>query len=186
MHREIGGTFVYVTHDQREAFALSDRIAVFNRGRIEQLGSPDEIYRSPRSSFVARFVGNANVMPVNVVALTSDVATIEIGGARLTAPSGSLKPGPAQLIIRQEAITVAVPHSLDPCGFKGTIRDFAYRGSGYAYQIEVDGLPELLRAEVPASGNKPFGIGSRVSSPWSQNTSLIQPPDSVPAASGTG
>ena len=100
--------------------------------------------------------------------------------------AGSLKPGPAQLIIRQEAITVAAPSSLDRCGFKGTIRDFAYRGSGYAYQIEVEGLPELLRAEVPASGNKPFGIGSRVSLAWSQNTSLIQPPDGVPAASGTG
>ena len=66
LHREIGGTFIYVTHDQREALALSDRIVVFNHGRIEQIGSPNDVYRRPASPFVARFVGDANVIPVEV------------------------------------------------------------------------------------------------------------------------
>ena len=67
VHRETGATFVYVTHDQREALSLSDRIVVFDQGRIEQLGTPDEIYRAPVSPFAARFVGGANVLPVEVV-----------------------------------------------------------------------------------------------------------------------
>ena len=68
LHREIGGTFIYVTHDQREALALSDRVVVFNEGRIEQVGTPNDVYRDPRSPFVARFVGDANVLPVEVEA----------------------------------------------------------------------------------------------------------------------
>jgi len=59
VHRETGATFVYVTHDQREALALSDRIVVLDQGRIEQLGTPDTIYRQPSSPFAARFVGEA-------------------------------------------------------------------------------------------------------------------------------
>ena len=66
LHRETGATFVYVTHDQREALALSDRIVVFDHGHIEQVGSPDDVYRRPASPFVARFVGDANVIPVEV------------------------------------------------------------------------------------------------------------------------
>ena len=63
LHRETGATFVYVTHDQHEALALSDRIAVFDRGEIAQLGTPAEIYHRPASALTARFVGDANVLP---------------------------------------------------------------------------------------------------------------------------
>ncbi len=75
LHRETGGTFVYVTHDQREALALSDRVAVFNAGHIEQVGRPDEIYHTPATAFVARFVGDANVIPATVVRRDGQNAT---------------------------------------------------------------------------------------------------------------
>src|SRR5262249_26985407 len=61
IHRETGATFVYVTHDQREAMSMSDRIVVFNQGVIEQVGAPETVYSDPRSEFAARFVGDANV-----------------------------------------------------------------------------------------------------------------------------
>ena len=61
VHRETGATFVYVTHDQREALALSDRIAVMNAGHVEQVGAPPDVYRRPASVFAAQFVGDANV-----------------------------------------------------------------------------------------------------------------------------
>ena len=63
VHRDTGATFVYVTHDQREALALSDRIVVFNHGQIEQVGTATEIYHAPATLFSARFVGDANVIP---------------------------------------------------------------------------------------------------------------------------
>ena len=66
LHRETGATFIYVTHDQREALALSDRIVVFDAGRVEQVGEPNEVYRRPATPFVARFVGDANVVPVTI------------------------------------------------------------------------------------------------------------------------
>src|SRR5262245_40010557 len=62
IHRETGGTFIYVTHDQGEAFSLADRLIVMNAGRIEQMGRPHEVYRKPQTLFVARFVGDANVV----------------------------------------------------------------------------------------------------------------------------
>jgi ABC-type Fe3+/spermidine/putrescine transport system ATPase subunit len=63
IHRESGATFVYVTHDQREALALSDRVVVFDEGHVDLVGSPDEIYHQPASPFAASFVGDANVLP---------------------------------------------------------------------------------------------------------------------------
>src|SRR5262249_51485739 len=68
VHRDTGATFFYVTHDQREALALSDRIVVFNHGHIEQVGTADEIYHAPATIFSARFVGDANVIPIEVLA----------------------------------------------------------------------------------------------------------------------
>src|SRR5260370_20196817 len=66
IHREVGTTFVYVTHDQEEAMSMADRIAVMNEGSIEQLGTPTEIYRRPTSRFVADFIGHANFLEVEV------------------------------------------------------------------------------------------------------------------------
>ena len=67
IHRETGATFIYVTHDQREAMAMSDRVAVFSNGHLEQIGTPEDVYRAPGSEFAARFVGESNVIPVEVV-----------------------------------------------------------------------------------------------------------------------
>ena len=84
VHRETGATFVYVTHDQREALALSDRIVVFDQGRIEQVGTPGEIYRSPASRFAAQFVGDANVIPVEVDSAADGTASVKVAGLDLS------------------------------------------------------------------------------------------------------
>ena len=69
IQREVGITFIYVTHDQEEALTMSDRIAVMNEGRVEQIGTPEEIYHSPATVFVANFIGVANLLPATVVAM---------------------------------------------------------------------------------------------------------------------
>src|SRR6478672_1109583 len=79
IQREVGITFVFVTHDQEEALTMSDRIAVMSEGRVEQIGSPEEIYHQPTSEFVAGFIGMANLMPATVSAVTAGRATATLG-----------------------------------------------------------------------------------------------------------
>jgi spermidine/putrescine transport system ATP-binding protein len=102
IHREVGTTFVYVTHDQEEAMTMADRIAVLDQGQIEQLGTPQEIYRRPASRFVADFIGHANFIDVTV---DGDVATLADG---TKVPCAGGRPaGPATLMLRPEVLRLA-------------------------------------------------------------------------------
>src|SRR6185369_3675781 len=82
IQREIGITFIFVTHDQEEALTMSDRTAVMSNGRIEQVGTPEEIYLSPATVFVAGFIGAANLIPVRIVTRSGDRAEVEFAGGR--------------------------------------------------------------------------------------------------------
>ncbi len=164
VHRETGATFVYVTHDQGEALALSDRIVVFDQGRVEQVGTPDEIYRRPATPFAARFVGDANVLPVSVVELTGTRATIDLVGVRLVAPcDGVLSTGPGWLVVRPEVVRLG---AVAGDGMRGVVRDVAFRGSGFACQLDVDGLLEPVKAELSAESGAPPELGSAVGIAW--------------------
>jgi spermidine/putrescine transport system ATP-binding protein len=105
IHRDVGTTFVYVTHDQEEAMSMADRIAVMNDGRIEQLGTPEEVYRLPASRFVADFIGDSNFFPANVAAGVAELAD----GSRVPAGEGT---GRATLMVRPEAIKLAADGAL--------------------------------------------------------------------------
>lgn len=177
VHRETGATFVYVTHDQREALALSDRIVLFDQGRVEQVGSPDEIYRSPATPFAARFVGDANVIPVEVVDASGERATVVIAGGHVTVRCNArLSAGPAWLVLRPEVVRLA-PEA-NGGGLRGVVRDLAFRGAGFFYRIEVPGLPEPLKAEIPAEGTLPFELGSEVAVVWENGSGGLLPRES--------
>jgi len=79
MHERLGITFIYITHDQEEAINMSDRIVVMNQGQFEQIGTPDEIYNHPKTSYVATFVGNANILKGKVVEINGSYAQVKIG-----------------------------------------------------------------------------------------------------------
>ncbi len=169
VHRETGATFVYVTHDQREALALSDRIVVLSQGRIEQVGSPDDIYHRPVSPFAARFVGDANVIPVEVRDVRGTLATIALADRSLDVPCGAdVGRGPAWLVLRPEVVSI---DSRNGAGseLRGIVRDLAFRGTGYSYRIEVPGLPELVKAEVAAMHGGPVAVGNEVTISWDAN-----------------
>jgi ABC-type Fe3+/spermidine/putrescine transport system ATPase subunit len=171
VHRETGATFVYVTHDQREALALSDRIVVFDRGRIEQVGAPGEVYRAPASAFAARFVGDANVLPVEIVGLAAGSATVRLAGRELTVPCGpELTQGPAWLVLRPEVVRLGDP---DGSALRGTVRDLAFRGSGYTYRIDVPGVDELVKAEV--AGGQPHELAAEVGLSWEATACRLLP-----------
>ena len=156
-HREVGLTFLYVTHDQEEAIALSDRIAVMNSGAIEQLGSPRQIYDRPETEFVARFVGRCNIIPAVIVERQDDVVFCD-GGAfgvlRAAAPEGKGPGDPVSFALRHEALSILsrgpVP---DVNGAKLAVRDVRFLGSGHRIEaVSAEGTVlslELGRRDTP-------------------------------------
>ena len=165
VHRETGATFVYVTHDQREALALSDRVAVFDSGRIEQVGTPAQIYSAPASPFAARFVGNANVLPVDVISTANGQATVELAGSqRPVRCEAGFAPGPAWLVLRPEVVRLAPADEAE--GLRGTVVDLAFRGAGYTYRVEVAGVAEPVKAEMPAELGPAIEVGTPVRVGW--------------------
>ncbi|MFI0848773.1 ABC transporter ATP-binding protein [Mesorhizobium sp. IMUNJ 23232] len=135
IHARLGVTFVYVTHDQTEALTMSDRIAVFNAGRVQQLSTPNELYERPRTSFVASFIGENNRMPGLVEAVASNgelsVALAEGGGTlRAVAPEGRFAPGASVMLsVRPERIVLVTDGVVAPANeMPATIVQSVYVG----------------------------------------------------------
>lgn len=166
IHRELGMTFVFVTHDQEEALVLSDRIAVFNQGSIEQLGTPEELYYRPINLFVARFLGESNVLVGHV---DREASTFVTGaGVAPMSPDVPVDDLVDVLIVRPEAITLAPEGELDEHAFQGTIREVSFTGSGSTvYFVFADGTPGVAR--VSAAKAALLTIGQSVSVVWDPN-----------------
>jgi ABC-type Fe3+/spermidine/putrescine transport system ATPase subunit len=173
VHRETGATWVYVTHDQREALALSDRIAVFEEGRIDQLADPTTIYRQPATPYAARFVGNANVLPCEVDG-AGGACVVRLAGTTAPVHADSGLRGPAWLVLRPENVGIE-PVGSGSVGVAGIVRDVAYRGTAFSYQLAVEGLDDLLKAEVPAGPGHPYEIGAAVSVGWPSEAAILLP-----------
>ncbi len=146
IQQTLGITSVYVTHDQVEAMTLSDRIVVMNQGRIEQIGSPPEIYRYPQTAFVADFIGRTNFIDGRVCQVNGQTIEVEALGSRLNIPhppQEQFSAGqPVQLVVRPEAM-----HVLEHEGqYRGVIRWASYLGSLVEYEVEV-GEQQLLIIE---------------------------------------
>lgn len=142
--RRIGITAMFVTHDQEEALILSDRIAVMNAGRIEQVGSPAEIFELPATRFVADFMGFANLLPAQVAAVSSDGIVLESGALRLEAATvggNALAVGSAvDAAIRAERIEIAGGNSgTGPNSACGLVQSAVYQGNQTTYVVDVDG-----------------------------------------------
>jgi ABC-type Fe3+/spermidine/putrescine transport system ATPase subunit len=181
LHQETGATFVYVTHDQGEALSMSDRVAVFSEGEIAQLGTPREVYAAPESSYVARFVGDANVIPVEVLSVTGASARVRVAGAEIEAPCpAGLQVGTAQLVVRAESVSLAPAAG----GLRGRVIDHAFRGTRSSYLLSVDGIERPLRAEVPSTafGGEGVEVGKDVGVGWTQSAGRLIPSEDATAA----
>ena len=161
VHRETGATWLYVTHDQREALALSDRIAVFDRGRIDQLDDPTTIYRRPATPYAAGFVGNANVIPCEVEAALTG-RTAHVADVRVDV-GPEAPPGPAWLILRPESLAIGTAAAAGS-SLNATVRDVAYRGTAFSYLLEAAGIEQMIKAEVADAPEHPLEIGASVRS----------------------
>ncbi|MFJ7354904.1 ABC transporter ATP-binding protein [Phyllobacterium sp. NPDC097923] len=134
LQQRLGFTAVYVTHDQEEALAVSDQIIVMQEGVIAQQGSPRELYEAPASSFIADFIGEANVVPCEVLRSDGGNAIIRVGTLEHAVPGRNARPGPAKLAVRPNAITLEAGGN---GAFAGSIRHAAYLGDHVEYEVET-------------------------------------------------
>jgi len=160
--RRLSITGVYVTHDQAEALAMSDRVAVMNAGHIEQIGTPDEIYECPRSKFVADFIGLSNFIRGKVLAVTGEEATVAIDGLELVVPAtGETQVGQGWLIfVRPNDIDLLPADSGEVTNvLDGTISKLTYLGDRIDYRVALSPAVEL---RVQTDGKVRFDAGERV------------------------
>ena len=152
VQREVGITFVYVTHDQEEALTMSDQIAVLAEGRVEQVGPPQEIYTAPATTYVAGFLGAANIFDADVLESTGGTAVCSAMSTRLAAAvDNGCAPGAAAIVIRPERITVQRPEEPVPGGYNvitGTVAEVVYLGASTQVHVDV-GESSALVVDVP-------------------------------------
>ncbi|TXK17295.1 ABC transporter ATP-binding protein [Homoserinibacter sp. GY 40078] len=146
---EVGLTFLHVTHDQEEAMTMADTVAVMNKGRIEQMGAPEELYELPRTAFVANFLGQSNLFTGDVVQSSQDSITVDIAGVGITVPRERAQrhAGEVTIGVRPEKLTL---HTTKPAPASetnvlgpGTVTDVSFTGVSTQYLVQVPGLPVI-------------------------------------------
>jgi putative spermidine/putrescine transport system ATP-binding protein len=156
IHETLGVSVVYVTHDQSEALTMSNRIAVFNDGIIQQLSTPDELYERPENAFVAQFIGENNRLLGTVKAVNGGDCTVEVdGGGTVTALPvniGGLGER-TTLSLRPERVTINPPEGSVPNVFEGTVEELIYLGDHIRTRVDVCGHDDFIVKVPNASGH---------------------------------
>jgi putative spermidine/putrescine transport system ATP-binding protein len=182
IQQRLGMTVLYVTHDQEEAMSMSDRIAILNRGRIDQVGPPGEVYERPANPFVGRFLGEANLIEGTIAPQFGDGTRLVLpSGHELRAPSGSRCSGGARgmLFIRPERIEI-MPGANAAGGprdnaLAGRIRRCAFLGNILRYAVDIDGTAPVTVDLQNAVGVAPLPVGAPVVLRWPVAEGLILP-----------
>src|SRR5262249_41296372 len=176
LQTRLGVTVIYVTHDQEEALTLSDRIAVMNQGRIEQLGDPTELYESPRTAFVAQFIGESNRLE-GVMADAPDgrVVLITPSGLRLPARAGGAPVGEsAVLFLRPERIAIASGGEGGGEAVSGEVVEAVFVGESMRYLVHASGGEAFTVKRLNADASDRFKVGARVRLSWSPDAAFTQ------------
>ncbi len=165
IQREVGITFIYVTHDQGEALTMSDRIAVMNAGLIEHLGTPRDIYEHPATKFVAGFIGTSNLLDGVVTSIDGDVSVISYGdGERIVVPvraSIAVTPGNTlELTVRPEKIGISLdaPTSANGSAIRGTVTEVVYLGTATNYNVTTSAGAEVVVFTQNASSAEDIAV----------------------------
>ena len=183
IQREIDISFVHVTHDQEEALTMADRMAVMNAGRVEQIGSPTDVYERPASVFVAGFIGQANLWPGTVESLADGHATAATLGSTVGARcfSPEVRPGKVVVMVRPERLSVAIERPDDTSAVQGTVTDLTFQGPVVRLSMRAaDGHSVIahLGPEDHLPGLRP---GDRVWAHWPDDAACVLPDAPLPA-----
>jgi spermidine/putrescine transport system ATP-binding protein len=173
LQKEVGITFVYVTHDQTEALALSHRIAVMSKGKVEQHGEPSQIYSAPNTRFVADFIGHCNLLSGPIAASGAGIVTVDVAGlgpVRVSAQTALPVGAPATVALRPEKIRIAgaAPLETPDNHYNGTVSDLLYMGDVTVYKVDTPGGQriEALLANSDAGRTQFFEVGDAVEMSW--------------------
>ncbi|HEV8583734.1 MAG TPA: ABC transporter ATP-binding protein [Methylomirabilota bacterium] len=184
IHREVGVTFVYVTHDQEEALTMSDRIAVMNHGRVEQLDTSAAIYERPATRFVANFIGLTNLLPGVVERRDGSSVVVQLeGGMRVgaEAPSSAQAGAKVDVAVRPEKIRMTVDKPAPGAvSLEGTVAEVVYQGALTEYHVAPAAGPPV-RVVAQNTGQtweaERVPVGRRVYLSWPDGAALVLPAD---------
>jgi spermidine/putrescine transport system ATP-binding protein/putrescine transport system ATP-binding protein len=169
IQRDVGITFIFVTHDQQEALSMSDRIAVMEAGRVLQVADPKTLYEQPNSRGVADFVGTANFFPGNVVAMTGDSVTVEtpLGRMEIRRRTNLRTGARLTIAIRPENLTL----SREAGSVSGRVAAVSYLGDRRLFHVNINGATAIVAAQNSAD----FGIGEAVHLGWAPDAVMLFP-----------
>jgi spermidine/putrescine transport system ATP-binding protein len=184
IQRELGITFVFVTHDQEEALTMSDRIAVMRAGRLEQVGTPKEIYDGPTTAFVARFIGSANLIAVRVEGTRDGRAVLRLPGARRgEAPTGGLvfeAGAPALLMVRPERLELGAREpGPDRVGLPVACTDLVFQGAVLRCALRGPEGDEIVAYLDAARGGHDVRPGAALWLAWEPDAARLLHPDAT-------
>ncbi|MCF8884359.1 MAG: ABC transporter ATP-binding protein [Nitrososphaerota archaeon] len=171
IQRKVKTTFIYVTHDQTEAMTMSDRIAIMKDGKIQQVGTPLEIYYRPSNTFVASFIGEAvNLIEGEVV--ENGLVDTSLGTIHC---AGSLTKGRVAVMVRPEMVEIGDKlYNVDNL-FRGTVQSIIFKGSYIEYRVDVEGNTFVIHKHGSAELGRLHHLGDIVEIGWKKNSSIIIP-----------
>lgn len=160
LQKQLGITFIYITHDQEEAINMSDRIGVMNNGKFEQIGTPDEIYNHPKTSYVATFVGNANILHGTVERTVKGQALVHIGDGLVLADASGEEPLPGEevtLAVRSENIQIDEDCG---CGLEAVVAEKNFAGGQLRMVLRLPDRTEIVASRYGIDAN--LFVGQKV------------------------
>jgi ABC-type Fe3+/spermidine/putrescine transport system ATPase subunit len=163
-------TTIFVTHDQEEAFALADRVAVMNRGCIEQVGSPEEIYARPATAFVAKFLGQPNTLPIEITGMNGGLTICRLADLTVVSQSAWIGGSAGELVLRTERLTLSPRPTGLTNDFRVPVQHCVFLGSDVHYTIELGGHPVTVAQKA---GGEPIREEAYIG--WPAEESLLFP-----------
>lgn len=177
LQKRVGTTFIYVTHDQGEAITMSDRIAVINKGKIEQVATSNEIYSNPATKFVAQFIGDTNFLDGKIAGKEKDGVFVSVNGCNILVTEGNAiipEGKPAHISLRPEKIKI-IPvseESKEDNVFEGTVKTITFMGAALRYVVILENGIELMIV-TPNDTSMILNKGERIKVVWAKESCAV-------------